>query len=314
MLPEPFVIPEQKRFVLLDRSAGRYPELVPLKRRSGALVEEIRRIQRIVPQVLIHRTMPLVSAGLGNNHHLPAWPFAQLCAVGIPLHVKLAHGLHAQQHSAWPPRSHVVFRRPGVLHTVQKKKILLRAIARDGKIARGAGVRNPRSAGFLRSEIDDAWVQRQQQVVTPSVQWKILHRLLSHQAADVPRRHAYNRRVASDLYFRLHRAHLQSQVDAGFLANYEGDAAPHRVLKATLRNAHFIPANGQRQHQVSTGLIRARCPDNIGLQVLYVYGRLDHRRACGIRHYPTNTRRHLRLRRRHPETHDKQRDHRASEN
>ncbi len=152
--------------------------------------------------------MPLIPAGLRHDHHLPARPLAQLRAVGIPLHIKFAHGLHAKQHSARPAWRHIVFRRAGVLYRVQQEDILLRAITGHGEIIRRGRIGNPGSARFLRSEIDNPRIERKQQIVTSPVQGQILHSLLPHKAADVPRRHAHDRRVARDFHFRLHRTDL----------------------------------------------------------------------------------------------------------
>src|SRR5260370_36264100 len=60
VLPEPFVVAEEKRLVLLDRPSPGSTKLVQLERRSGTLGEEIRRIKRVVAQILKRRSIPLI--------------------------------------------------------------------------------------------------------------------------------------------------------------------------------------------------------------------------------------------------------------
>ncbi len=129
--------------------------------------------------------MPLVAAGLRNDDHLAARPLAKFCSIIIALHVELTHCLHSQQLAAGSARLHVVFRGAGVLDSIQQENVLLWTIAGNRKIIRGAGIRDSRAAGFLRCEIHDSRVEREQEIVAAPVKRKILDRLFADQAADV---------------------------------------------------------------------------------------------------------------------------------
>ena len=135
--------------------------------------------------------MQLVAARLGDDDHLAAGALAVFGAVGIAQNVEFPHRVHAQQLLAGAARLHVVLGRARELHAVEQEKILLRPIARDGEVVARGGVRDPDAAGLLRGEIDDAGIQRQQQIVAPAVQGKIFHLLLADQAGDVRRGHAH---------------------------------------------------------------------------------------------------------------------------
>src|SRR4029077_13448202 len=151
-------------FVGAEWPAKRSAKLIPLKERSGALVEEIGRIECVVAQKLEGRSVELVAAGSGGNNDLTAGALAKLGAIGVPLHIEFAHCVDAQHHAARPAGLHVVFGGAGVLDAIQKENILLGAIAGDGEIVGGGGVRDACAASFLRSEIDDARIERKKQI------------------------------------------------------------------------------------------------------------------------------------------------------
>ncbi len=95
-LSKSLVISEEKRLFFLNRSSHGSTKLVAPKRGSIPLVEEIRRVERVVAQILECSTMPLIRSRLRRNHHLCAGPLAELSSVRVALHVELAHGVHAQ--------------------------------------------------------------------------------------------------------------------------------------------------------------------------------------------------------------------------
>src|SRR5260370_3664267 len=123
VLPEPFVVAEEKRLVLLDRPSRGSTKLVPLKRRSGTLVEEIRRIQRVVAQILERRSMPLIRSRSRHNHDLAARPFAEFPSVRVALHVEFAHCVHAQHLPALPSALKLILATPRNLHSVHTNMI-----------------------------------------------------------------------------------------------------------------------------------------------------------------------------------------------
>src|SRR5262249_10085751 len=120
-LAKAFVVSESECFVLSNWPAEGGPELIPLKRWSVSLIEEVRRVQSVISQKLEERPVQLIAAGLRHDYYLSAGFFAELRAIGIGLHVEFAHCVYSEQLSAGSAGGHVVFRRAGVLHTVQQK-------------------------------------------------------------------------------------------------------------------------------------------------------------------------------------------------
>jgi len=139
--------------------------------------------------------MPLIPADWRHDHHLPTRPLAEFRAVGIPLHIEFAHASTPNSIPLARPASYC-FRRAGVLYPVQQEDILLRAITGHGEIIRRGRIGNPGPARFLRSEIDNPRIERKQQIVTSPVQGQSFT-ACSPQGADVPRRHAHDRRRRS---------------------------------------------------------------------------------------------------------------------
>src|ERR1700733_14498211 len=99
---------------------------------------------------------------------------AEFGAVIVALHVEFADGIYAEELAAGSAGRHVVFGGAGEFDAVEKKKILLRAIAVDGKIVGGGGIRDAGAAGFLRREINDAGIESEKQIVTPAIEREIL--------------------------------------------------------------------------------------------------------------------------------------------
>ncbi len=208
VLPEPFVVAEEKRLVLLDRPSRGSTKLVPLKRRSGTLVEEIRRIQRVVAQILERRSMPLIRSRSRHNHDLAARPFAEFGSVRVPLHVEFAHCVHAQQRAARSSRLKIILGSAGKLHSVQQEEILLWPVPGNSEVVSRGGIRYSGPADFFGGEIHDARIQRQQQIIAPPIQRKIFYLLFPNQARDISCACAHDGRISKDPHFRLHRAHL----------------------------------------------------------------------------------------------------------
>src|ERR1700722_18033448 len=103
-------------------------------------------------------------------------------AVIVALDVEFAVGVNAEELAAVSAGSHVVFGGAGEFDSIQKKEILLGAIAVDGEIASGRGVGDAGAAGFLRSEIDDAGIGSEKEVVAAAVEREILDGLLADEA------------------------------------------------------------------------------------------------------------------------------------
>ena len=92
----PFVIGEEKCFVPPDRAAQRRAELVPLvtRGRFAGGRKKIPRIQRVVAEKLIQRSVKLVRAGLERHVDLPARVAAKGGVVAAGQNLELADGVH----------------------------------------------------------------------------------------------------------------------------------------------------------------------------------------------------------------------------
>ena len=106
---------------------------------------------------------------------------------------------------------------------------MLGAIAGDGEIVCGARVGNSSAASFLRSEVDDTRVEREEEIVAAAVQRKIFDGLLADETAHVLSGGADHGSITGDGDFCFYRAYLQLKIDAGFLAHNEVDAAADGV-------------------------------------------------------------------------------------
>src|SRR5207302_2085926 len=140
-LPEPLMIGEEEGFVLLDWAAGRNAELVSFegrRRRTG--IEEVARVKRVIPQKLVHRTMPLIGAGLRDDGDLAARLLAVFRAVGVTQDIEFPHRVDAQQLAARAAGCYVVFRRARVLDAVKQEQVLLWSVARNRKHVRGSRI------------------------------------------------------------------------------------------------------------------------------------------------------------------------------
>ena len=125
VLPEAFVVAEEKQLVLLHRAAQRRAKLVALELRNRRLVKVVARIESAVAQKFKYRAMQTVGAGGGHDAHLRAVALAVAGAVGVCHHVELAYRIHSQQLAAGAARRHVDQRCACVLNAVQQKQIIL---------------------------------------------------------------------------------------------------------------------------------------------------------------------------------------------
>src|SRR5260370_17200747 len=76
VLAESFIVAEQKRLVLANRATGRRSELVSLKRWRRSLIEIVGRVERIVADKLVQRSVPGIAARLRHDDYLPAPVFS----------------------------------------------------------------------------------------------------------------------------------------------------------------------------------------------------------------------------------------------
>jgi hypothetical protein len=188
---------------------------------------------------------------------------------------------------------HVVFGRAGELDSIEEEEILLRAIAGDREVVGRGGVGDAGAASFLGSEIDDARIERQEQVVAAAIERKLFYGALTHQAADVQRRSADHGGVALDCDFRLHRGYLQAQIDGGFLVHDQLYTSTDGVLKTGLGNGHLILPNRKREHQIAPGVVGETATAGTGFEILGFYRGGGNRRSQGVDNDALNASRHL---------------------
>ena len=279
ILAEALVVGEHEGFVRVERSANRRTELVALKGRGRALIEEISSVERVVAQEFIRAAVPLVTAGLGDDYHLRARVLAEFGAIGIALHIKFAHRINAKEHPARSPRLHVVLRGPRVFHSIKQKQILLRTISGDREVVGARGIGDACAARFLRREIDDARIKRKQQIEAAPVERKFLYGVLPNQATNIDRRGIYDRCVASDRDLRFHGAHLQAEIDTRFLIYDQLDAGADTILKARLGNGDFVFTHRERQNKIAANAVGNAVAGRSRLQTLGLHRGRGNRRS-----------------------------------
>ncbi len=159
---------------------------------------------------------------------------------------------------------------------------MLGPIARDGEIVRGCGVGDARAAGFLRSEINNAGIQSEKEIVAAAVERKFLDLLLADEAGDVLRAAAYNGGVRDDRDFRLNSARMNLKIDAGFLADGEKDAGTESVVETRFGDAHFVFPDGEGKNQVAARFVGGGSAERSRFNTLDRYGGVGNRRAGGV--------------------------------
>ena len=151
-----FVVAEEERPVLYDRTAQRRSELVALV--LWALLcgwsEEVPGVQRAVPKEFVGGAVELVGAGLERDAHLSAGVSAERGVVSAGNDLELAHGVHRRGHGD------AVQLGVAIENAVQEKVIgiLARAVDVDGEVAanRSRGALGRRSnAGKQEAEFEE---------------------------------------------------------------------------------------------------------------------------------------------------------------
>src|SRR5579859_1329521 len=225
----------------------------------------------------------LVASGPRDDENLGAGTFAKFRAVRIALDVEFAHSVDAQQHAAGSSGRHVVFGGTGEFHAVEEELILLRAVAGDGEIVGSRGVRDTRAAGFLRSEIHDAGVQGEEQIIAAAVQRKILDLLLGDETRDVSRGDAHDGSVAQDCDFRANGADLQAKINAGLLTDNEFYTGTGGVLKTGPGHVDFVLPDRQSEDLIPPRVVSDGIPQRSSLEILNRHAGGRNWRAGGVR-------------------------------
>src|SRR5206468_10225025 len=92
-LPQPFDVGEVERPVPDEGPARGRAELIPGERRRPADVEEIRRIELVVAEELVHGAVETVRTGAGDGGHDAAGCAAVLGAEVLRQHAEFADAL-----------------------------------------------------------------------------------------------------------------------------------------------------------------------------------------------------------------------------
>src|SRR5579872_155811 len=259
MLAKTFVIHEEKCAVMLDGAAERCAKLITAKVRHRPLIEEITRIKETVAHKIIERTVPVVGSRLRDDADLCAGPLAVLGAIGVGYYVELAHGFHTQQQTAGAAGRHVDFSRSRVLYTIDQKQVFLRTAALHREGVGHSGIGDTDAAGFLRSVVHDARIERQQIVVAAAVQRQIAELSLADQASGFIHRCAERRgrRRYGDLL--AERPNLQNEVDVDPCPFIQTDALANLSAEAFLLRTQRVPAGRQgKEHVISYGAAARR--------------------------------------------------------
>jgi hypothetical protein len=121
MILQSLEIPEEKRFVPLQRPAQRGAELVPLKPRRGCQIEKVSGIERVVAKILKQRPVQIIRARTRHDFHLRSGPFAVFGCIAVAQRIEFFHRVRAQQLLARAAWLHIVFRRARELDSVQQE-------------------------------------------------------------------------------------------------------------------------------------------------------------------------------------------------
>ncbi len=237
--------------------------------RDVAVIEEVAGIERAVAQEFVSRSVKLVRAIRGDDIDLRAGALAVFGAVGVFYDGKFAHGVNSKKLAAETAGCVVHFRCAGEFDSVEEKEIFLRAAARDGKHVADDGIRRADSAGALRGVIDDARIQRQQLVVTSTVERQIFDLALADQSGYVLGRDLERAAVRGNFHGLVNVADLKSQVDLFALPDDKGDAGATVGLEASLRCGDFVVADGQRGRVESSGFVGDERATAAGLKINY---------------------------------------------
>src|SRR5215469_12162880 len=106
-LAKTFIAAEDKSLISLQGASQSSAELVPAKRRIGALSEEIAGVQNIVSQEFEQVAMQLIGSRHCDHADLPSRAFAVFSAVGVFENIEFADGVNAQQQAAYAARHHI---------------------------------------------------------------------------------------------------------------------------------------------------------------------------------------------------------------
>ena len=267
VLAEAFIVAEEECFIRMDRAAKGGAELVALEGRGGALIEEIGGVEIVVTDKFECGAVELVAARAGGDNDLASRALAELGAVRVALDVEFADGVNAEEHAAAAARLHVVFGGAGVFDAVQQENILLGTIARDGEIVGGGGVRDAGAAGLLGREIDDAGIEREEEIVAAAVEGKIVDLLFGDESGDIACGGVDDGSVGDDGDLGFDGADLELKVHAGFLADDQGDTSAEGVLEASFGNADFVLADGKSEDEVAAGIVGGGGAEGAGFNI-----------------------------------------------
>ena len=292
VLPEAFVVAEQKQLVPPQRPSQRAPKLIPLEFRNRSLIEKVPRIQRAVAQELEPRAVQRICARRRYNTHLRAVPLAVARAISIRHHVEFPHRVHAQQLPARPARRHVDQRCARVLNPVQQKQIVLRPPPAHTEHVPHRRVRCPHASRALRRVVHRRRIQRQQPIETPPVQRQLLHLPLVHQPRRLLRRRVHRRSLCAHHHLLLDAPQLQRHGQGQRLPYHQRNSMFLLRLEPRMCHRDRIRAHRQRRCGESPLAIGRQCSLGACLIVAHRHRRNRQARSCPVHHCPAQSRAH----------------------
>ena len=200
-----------------QRSAQRNTKIIALELRLLDPIEVVPRIERGVPQKLVHRPMHRIRTRSRHDTDLRPLPLAIRSPIRVRHHVELTHRLHPQQLPARATRRHVDQRGPRILHPVQQVQVVLRPATAYREHTADRRVRRAHRTRSLRRIVHRRRVQCDQLVVAAAIQWQVFHLPLRHQPGglfirQVHRRpaicHGHLLRLARDVQPHIHLLRL----------------------------------------------------------------------------------------------------------
>src|SRR5262249_45516030 len=250
VLPEAFIIEEEKCLVLFDRPAHAGAELIPPKWRCALKLKEIARVQLVVAQKFIDRSVKRVCPGFRYRVDRRSVA-AELRTVSVGERLEFRDRFDSQRctrdRGAAPSL-------PPVLDVFAIKKHPVPFWSRAGNgIWRCTADERGHVSGWIRL---GAGRQQDQLFEISPVQRQFAHLSLIHERRNGGRRGLDLRDVPghADRFLCLSDGHMQ--VDNRMATDRQFDIAAHYSLEPSERSLHFIHSNRQLWGEVTALIVR----------------------------------------------------------
>ena len=246
---QPFDTGEEEEAVLANRTAGAGAELVPAERRRfGAAIEEVSRIEGAVAKELESGATQAVRPALGHEADHPAHRPSVVGRIGIGDDAEFLNGFDAQRRFRRRNRGGA-----GVAaHVGAVKQVAVRSKAHAVDVQLRAPVR--RSGAVLLGEAVDAGLEQGEIDVVAAVQRQLGNGLLGDDGRHRRAPRVDQGRGAGHRDRLFGTEHAQRQCQPGFLRHGQCQAFD-RGRKSLQRCARFVGAGRQtRNREVARGI------------------------------------------------------------